>query len=91
MENGIEHVSLVIPGRDCAATVGICLAAVVPMVGQTPLSEIIFVDDASTDETPRIVAGFPVTYLQGAGQGPGGGSEPGVACGRPLARMVRRL
>ena len=34
-----DSVSLVIPGRNCAATIGDCLAAVVPLVGETPLDE----------------------------------------------------
>lgn len=66
-----EHVSLVIPGRNCASTIGACLDAVVPMLEATTLREIIFVDDGSTDDTPTIVAEYPVKRIAGSGRGPG--------------------
>lgn len=64
-------VSLVIPGRNASRTVRQCLEAVVPLLDQNVLQEIIFVDDGSTDDTAEIVKRFPVRYVAGKGQGPG--------------------
>ena len=66
-----DGVSLVIPGRNCERTIRQCLSAVAPLVDNSRLHEIIFVDDGSTDRTAEIVAEFPVTRLPGAGRGPG--------------------
>lgn len=75
-------VSLVIPGRNCAATIAACLGSVVPLLADPsiPLQEIIFVDDASTDHTAAIVAHFPVTYLKGEGKGAGAARNLGWQC-----------
>jgi glycosyltransferase involved in cell wall biosynthesis len=63
--------ALVIPGRNCARTVRQCLESVIPLVGSGELEEIIFVDDASTDNTADIVRQYPVTYVLGDGRGRG--------------------
>ncbi len=68
---GNKAVSLVIPGRNCGETIGQCLEAVVPLLERSPLREIVFVDDGSTDDTAAIVAGFPVLSVRGTGSGPG--------------------
>ncbi len=65
-----EPISLVIPGRNCAATIRQCLSSVAPLIDQGVLREIIFVDDGSTDDTANIVREFPVTCLKGQGRGP---------------------
>lgn len=64
-------VTLVIPGRNCAATLDRCLASVVPLKEAGQLKEIVFVDDGSTDETPKIAARYEVKVLTGKGEGPG--------------------
>ncbi|MBU0718401.1 MAG: glycosyltransferase, partial [Planctomycetes bacterium] len=85
----MDSVSLVIPGRDCAATIRECLDAVVPMLERTPLREVIFVDDGSTDETAEIVTEFPVTYIKGEGRGPGSARNIGWRRARcPLVWFV---
>lgn len=77
-----KRVSLVIPGRDCAGTVGECLAALVPLLDGPHLGEIIFVDDGSTDGTVDIVQHYPVTLVRGAGQGAGAARNQGIACAK---------
>lgn len=68
-----RQVSLVIPGRNCAATIRACLDAVTAIARQqdSALREIIFVNDSSSDSTPDIVTSFPdVRMLHGPGRGP---------------------
>jgi glycosyltransferase involved in cell wall biosynthesis len=65
------NVSLVIPGRNCAATVRQCLESVVPLLESGELLEILFVDDGSADATAAIVERYPVRRLAGSGRGPG--------------------
>ncbi len=77
-----KRVSLVIPGRDCASTVGDCLDAVVPLLGDGPLGEIIFVDDGSVDETIAVVERYPVTLLRGQGLGAGAARNIGLKVAR---------
>ncbi|MDF1843907.1 MAG: glycosyltransferase [Rubripirellula sp.] len=67
-----EHpsVTLVIPGRNCAATLDRCLQSVVPLKESGQLAEIIFVNDGSTDRTAEIATSFPeVTVVSGSGEG----------------------
>lgn len=64
-------ISLVIPGRNCQRTIAACLDAVVPLLADGQLQEIIFVDDGSTDDTASIVRRYPVTSVQGQGGGAG--------------------
>ncbi len=72
-------VSLVIPGLNCARTLRPCLEAVTAILNAaaaaaaaaSPLREIIFVDDGSSDETPDVAREFPVKVISGPGGGPG--------------------
>lgn len=66
-----EQVTLVIPGRNCARTIRPCLEALLPLLSQGRLAEIIFVNDGSTDNTEQIVQQYPVRCLKGEGRGPG--------------------
>jgi len=86
-----ENVSLVIPGRNCGGTIRPCLEAVAPLLAApaSRLDEILFVDDGSTDDTPEIVAQFPVTLIRGTGTGPGAARNLGWRAARnPLIWFV---
>ncbi len=67
------NVTLVIPGRNCASTLEACLASVIGLLQSptSPLAEVLFIDDGSTDETPAIAQKFNITYVKGEGKGPG--------------------
>ncbi len=62
--------SVVVATRNNAATIGRCLASLVPYYQQGYISEIVVVDARSTDGTAEIARGFPVRLL------PYGGGEP---------------
>jgi len=64
-----ERVTLVIPGRNCAATLSECLASARPLKLSGLVDEIIFVDDASTDDTRSIADRFDIRVLSGPGRG----------------------
>lgn len=80
----MTDVSLVIPGRDCGATIEPCLEAVTRIL-EAPgsrLGEVILVDDGSTDDTAARAARFPVTVLRGDGRGPGAARNIGWRAAR---------
>jgi len=84
-----REVTLVIPGRNAANTLRMCLDAAVKLLGQNGLKEIIFVDDGSTDESRNIVARYPVRYLRGHGMGPGSARNIGWrAAATPLVWFI---
>jgi glycosyltransferase involved in cell wall biosynthesis len=62
-------VSLVIPCRNAAASLGSCLASVSRMADDGVLQEILLIDDGSTDETAAIAAQFPVHVISADGLG----------------------
>lgn len=64
-----EPVTLVIPGRNCAATLDACLRAATPLKEAGAIREIVFVDDASSDGTREIASRYDVTVLSGPGRG----------------------
>lgn len=72
-------VSLVIPGRNCAATIAACLDAAVAIRSRadSPLGEILFVDDGSSDDTASIVRNYPVRAIVGPRLGPGAARNAG--------------
>lgn len=85
----LPAVTLVIPGRNAGSVVRQCLDSVVPLLQRGELTEIIFVDDASTDATPQIAAEYPVTLLRGPGAGPGAARNIGWrAAATPLIWFI---
>jgi glycosyltransferase involved in cell wall biosynthesis len=84
-----EGVTLVIPGKNSAHTLPACLGAVVPLLGKDGLQEIIFVDDGSTDDTPAVVAPYPVRYVKAGAGGPGHARNVGWRAARtPLVWFI---
>jgi cellulose synthase/poly-beta-1,6-N-acetylglucosamine synthase-like glycosyltransferase len=84
-------VSLIVPGRNCGDTIGLCLSAAVRLLEnpESRLDEILFVDDGSTDDTLRIVQEFPVRLIRGSGAGSGAARNLGWrAAARPLVWFV---
>ncbi len=82
-------VTLVIPGRNAAGTIGACLNSVTPLLGRDGLTEVIFVDDGSRDDTREIVAKYPVRCVAGPGRGPGAARNLGWrAAGTELVWFV---
>lgn len=77
-------VSLVIPGRNCAATLPACLQALAAVRAQpgSPLLETIFVDDGSTDDSAAIAAAHGATVLRGTGSGAGAARNLGWRAAR---------
>ena len=65
-----SQITVVIPGRNVARYAPQCLDAIGALDDASHVAEIIFVDDASTDETKEIIAKYEVRCLSGAGQGP---------------------
>lgn len=71
------EVTLVIPGRNAAATLRRCLEAVVPLLDGGEVTEIVFVDDGSTDDSAAIAAEFPVRRVAIPPSGPGAARNAG--------------
>jgi glycosyltransferase involved in cell wall biosynthesis len=56
-------VSVVVPVYNGASTIGACLEALLAQTYDPALTEIIVVDNNSTDGTPDLVARYPVALL----------------------------
>jgi glycosyltransferase involved in cell wall biosynthesis len=76
----VSTVSVVIPARDAAATIGRTLHCVLAQEHDEPY-EVIVVDDGSTDRTPHIAraAGGTVRVIHAPGEGPAGARNRGAA------------
>lgn len=64
-------VTLAVPARDAAATLGRCLAAAAALLDGGGLAEIVVVDDGSRDDTAAIAARHPARVLRTRGLGRG--------------------
>lgn len=74
-------VSVIIPAYNSAKTLAACLSAV--FAQREPVTEVIVVDDASTDETREIARRFPCQLLETSiNRGPAAARNRGVAASR---------
>src|SRR5687767_8772465 len=62
--------SVIVPARDAAATLGECLDALAAEGVPGPEVELIVVDDGSTDETARLAARPGIQVVSSGGGGP---------------------
>jgi mycofactocin glycosyltransferase len=75
-------VSVVVPVRNGAATIGDLLTALTQQADPPRDRDVIVVDNGSTDATAQVVARFPVTYVGEATPGPSAARNCGVAHSR---------
>lgn len=73
---GIVRVSIVIPAYNAEATLGECLDACLRQ--SHPYTEVIVVDDGSSDATPEIAQQHPVRYHRQPNAGPAAARNAGV-------------
>jgi glycosyltransferase involved in cell wall biosynthesis len=75
----VARVSVVIPARDAAATIGATVAGLAAQ--KTPADQVIVVDDGSTDATVALAEQSSVVtdVIRGAGEGPGAARNTGAA------------
>ncbi len=75
-ERATVQVSIIIPAYNAAATLGECLAA---CLAQThPHTDVIVVDDGSTDSTADIAKDYPVEYIHQDNAGPAAARNRGA-------------
>ncbi len=84
-----EKVTVVIPGRNCSSTLPHCLEALIALKNAREIEEVIFVNDASTDESAQLAQKAGVRVLDSPGLGPGGARNLGWRAARtPLIWFV---
>ena len=75
----MTSVSVVIPGCNCADTISACLTAIKCIIDQpdSPVCELLFIDDGSKDDSATIAASHGATVLRGGGKGAGAARNMG--------------
>lgn len=77
MSSAASGVGVVIPGRNCAATLRKCLEALLPLLDDGDIKSIVFVDDHSTDDTRNIAESYPIEVLSSPRRGAGAARNVG--------------
>jgi cellulose synthase/poly-beta-1,6-N-acetylglucosamine synthase-like glycosyltransferase len=72
------QISVVVPARNAARTIGSCLEGLLAQSVSRDLYEVIVVDDGSTDETRRVVQGTGVELIAQPHEGPAAARNRGV-------------
>ena len=79
---GKPHISIIIPAKDAASTIGGCVSTVLQQESIDLPYEVIVVDDGSTDNTAQIATDLGADVLQQANAGPAAARN----CGAQYAR-----
>jgi cellulose synthase/poly-beta-1,6-N-acetylglucosamine synthase-like glycosyltransferase len=74
--------SIVVPAYNAGATLGACLEALLGQSVPRESCEVIVVDDGSTDDTPAVLARFPVTAVRQGNRGPAAARNRGASLAR---------
>ena len=79
--HGQRNVTLIIPARDAARTIGACLESVIAIRDQdgSPLARIVLVDDGSRDTTVLEATKRDIEVLASGGRGAGAARNTGLA------------
>ncbi len=75
-------VSVIIPARDAAATLGACLRALGPQAEAVEGAEVIVVDDGSVDDTAHVAERGAARVVRGPATGPAGARNAGIRASR---------
>jgi GT2 family glycosyltransferase len=74
---GAADVVAVIPGKNCARTLGACLASLSTLRAEGSLTDVVFVDDGCQDDSVAIARSHGARVLQSRGRGPGAARNTG--------------
>lgn len=85
----MSAISLVIPGRNCKATIGECVRAAIAACRGVEQVEVLYVDDHSDDDSPDLAAAAGATVLRATRRGAGAARNAGWrAASHPLVWFV---
>ena len=85
----MSAISLVIPGRNCKATIGECVRAAIAACSCVEQVEVLYVDDHSDDDSPDLAAAAGATVLRATRRGAGAARNAGWrAASHPLVGFV---
>ena len=85
-------ISVIIPAKNAARTLGLCLQAVLQQEGMLLDQdyEVIMVDDGSTDGTAQIAQEYKVTVIRQSTMGPAAARNTGARISRGTILSIHR-